>query len=58
MLTFQVIQWNVFHVSCLSIWWRQDIQIPEKLKVDYLKNEKSFQSEIKGTFPYFKSALT
>ena len=31
--------------------------ISEKLKSDYLKNEKSFQSEIKNIFPCFKSAL-
>ena len=44
-LTFQVIQWNVFRASCLGIWWRHDIQISEKLKFDYLKNEKSFQDK-------------
>ena len=31
--------------------------MPEKLKSDYLKNEKSFRSEIKNIFSYFKSAL-
>ena len=25
----------------------------EKLKSDYFKNEKSFQSEVKNIFPYF-----
>ena len=36
---------------------RHDIWILEKLKFDYLKKEKSFQSEIKNTFPCFASAL-
>ena len=40
----------MFCVSCLGIWWRHDIWISEKLKFDYLKNEKSFQSEIKNIF--------
>ena len=38
----QVIQWNVFRVSCLGIWWRHDIWISEKLKSDYLEREGSF----------------
>ena len=42
--TLQVIQLNV---SCLGIWWRWGIWISEKLKFDYLENEKSFQIEIK-----------
>ena len=42
--TSQVIQQNVFHVSCLGIWRRHDIWISEKSKNDYLKNKKSFQS--------------
>ena len=46
----QVIQWNVFLVSCLGIWWRHDIWISEKSTFDYLKNEKSFWSEIKSIF--------
>ena len=46
--TSQVIQWNVFLVSCLGIWWRHDIWISEKSTFDYLKNEKSFRSEIKS----------
>ena len=29
--TSQVIQQNVFRVSCLGIWWRHDIWISEKL---------------------------
>ena len=41
----------MFHVSCLGIWWRHDIWISKMLKVNYLKNEKSFQSEIKSIFP-------
>ena len=41
----------------LMIWWRHDILIFEKLKSDYLKNKKSFRSEIKNFFTYFKSAL-
>ena len=41
---------NMFRVSCLGIWWRHDIWISEKLESDYLKNEKSFWSEIKNTF--------
>ena len=40
----------MFHVSCLGICWRHDIWIFGKLKFDYLKNEKSFRSEIKKTF--------
>ena len=42
--TSQVTQWNVFHFSCLGIWWHQVIWIPEKLKYDYLKHKKSFRS--------------
>ena len=57
LFTFQVIQYNVFHVSYLSIWWRHDIWILEKLKLYYLKNEKSFWSEIKNIFPCFTSAF-
>ena len=37
-------------VSCFGIWWRHDIWISEKFKFAYLKNEKSFQSEIKTFF--------
>ena len=54
--TYQVIQQNVFRVSCISIWWRHDICISENLKFDYLKNEKSFRSEIKSIFPCFTTA--
>ena len=43
----QVIQENMFRVSCLGIWQCHDIWISEKLKSEYLKNEKSFRSEIK-----------
>ena len=32
------------------IWWRHDIWTSEELKFDYLKNEKSFRSEIKNIF--------
>ena len=53
----QVIQQYVFRVSCLGIWWRHDIWISKMLKVDYLKNEKSFRSEIKSIFPCFASAF-
>ena len=53
----QVIQWNLFRVSCLGIWWRHDTWISENLKFDYLKNEKSFQSEIKNISPCFTSPL-
>ena len=35
----------MFRVSCLGIWWRHDIWISKMLKVDYLKNEKSFWGE-------------
>ena len=55
--TSQVIQQYVFHVSCLGIWCRHDIWISKMLKVHYLKNEKSFRSEIKSIFPCFASAL-
>ena len=45
----QVIQWNLFNVPCLGVWWRHNIWIFEnlkfksgnlnsKLKFDYLKN--------------------
>ena len=34
-----------------------DLKICEKLKFDYLKNEKSFQSQIKNIFPCFTNAL-
>ena len=37
----------MFRVSCLGIWWLHNIWISENLKFDYLKNEKSFRSEIK-----------
>ena len=40
----------MFCVSCLGIWWRHEIWITKKLKLHYLKNEKSFQSEIKNIF--------
>ena len=40
----------MLRVSYLGIWWRHDIWIFEKSKFDYLKNEKSFQSEIKTCF--------
>ena len=51
--TSQVIQQNVFHVP-----WRHDIWILEKVKSDYLKNEKSFWSERKKFFfCFFKNAL-
>ena len=43
----------MFCVSCLGIWRRHEIWIPEKLKLDYLKNEKCFQSEIKKHFSLF-----
>ena len=38
----------MFHVSCLGTWWRHDLWITENLKFDYLKNDKSFRSEIKN----------
>ena len=41
----------------LGIWWRHDIWISENLKFDYLKNEKSFRSEIKNIFLCFTNAL-
>ena len=37
MFTTNVIQINVFCVSCLRIWWRHDIWISEKLSIEYLK---------------------
>ena len=42
----------MFRVSCFDIWWRHNIWISEKLKFDYLKNEKSFWSEIRNIFLY------
>ena len=44
MFTSQVIQYNVVRVWCLGIWWWHNIWISEKVKFDYLKNEKSFWS--------------
>ena len=41
----------MLHVLYLGIWWRHDIWILEKLKFDYLRKEKSFQSEIKNISP-------
>ena len=55
--TSQVIQLNMFCISCLGTWWRHDIWISKKLKFDYLKNEKSFWSKIKIIFPCFTTAL-
>ena len=46
-----------FVIHCLGNWWRHVIWISEKLKFDYLKNEKSFRSEIKNIFLCFKNAL-
>ena len=45
--TFQVIQWNAFHVSCPGILWRHDFWIRGKLKFHFLLTEKSFWSKIK-----------
>ena len=56
-VTLQVIQYNVFPVSWLGISWRHGIWISEKLKLDYLKNKKSFWSEIKNIFHCFTSVL-
>ena len=42
----------MFCVLCLDIWWCHDIWISEKLKFDYLINEKSFWST-KKCFPCF-----
>ena len=55
--TSQAIQWNVFRVSYLGIWWQHDIWISEKLKFDCFQNEKSFWSEIENIFPCFTNAL-
>ena len=38
-------------MACHGIW------ISEKLEFDYLKNEKSFQTEMKNSFSCFISAL-
>ena len=46
----------MFRVSCLSTWWRHDIWISEKLKSEYLNNEKSLRSEMQNIFPCFKRA--
>ena len=43
----------MFCVSCLSILWRHDIWISEKVKFDYLYIKKSFQNEIKKHFSLF-----
>ena len=55
--TSQVIQWNVFCVSCLGIWWLHDFWISENLTFDYLKNEKRFRNETKNIFPCKKCKL-
>ena len=55
--TSQVNYENVFRGLFLGIWWRRDIWISKKLKLDYLKNKKSFRSEIKNNFPCFTSPL-
>ena len=36
----------MFHVSCCGIWWHHNIWKSENLKFDYLKNEKTFRSQI------------
>ena len=51
--TSQVSQQNVFRVSCLGIWDVIKFEYLKKLKYDFLKNEKTFQREIKNIFPYF-----
>ena len=38
----------MFHTY--DIWWHHDIWISEKLKLDYLKNEKSSQCKTKNIF--------
>ena len=49
--TSQVIQQNLFHVSCLGIWWRHDIWKPEKSNmIIYLKNKRSFLKLNKKNF--------
>ena len=48
---------EICFVSCLGIWWRHDICIAEKIKFHYLKNEKSFRSEVKNIFPCFTGAV-
>ena len=50
MFTSQFIQWNVFLVLCLGIWWRHEIWKCKILKFDFLENEKSFWSEIRNIF--------
>ena len=36
---------------------KKHIWIHQKLKIDYLKKEKGFQSEIKDIFPFSRNAL-
>ena len=36
---------------------RHDIWVSEKLKFNYMQNEKTFWSEIENIFPCFASAL-
>ena len=48
----------MFLVPCLGISWRHDIWISENLKVDYLKNEKSFWSETKKIFSLVSQDLS
>ena len=46
-----VITFPSFTVKCVLCF------MVEKLKFDYLKNEKNFRNEIKSSFPCFASAL-
>ena len=50
MFTSQVIQWDVFLVLCLGIWWCHEIWKCTTLKCNFLGNKKSFWSEIKTFF--------
>ena len=43
--TFQVIQENVFHVSCLGIWWRHDIWISKKLNLIISRTRRAFRTK-------------
>ena len=54
--TSQVIQWNIFLVLCLGIWWCHDSWKCRILKFGFLEDEKSFWSETKNIFPSLTSA--
>ena len=51
MFPLHVIQWNIFLVLNLGIWWHQEIWKCKIPRFDLLQNKKSFWIEIKNFFP-------